>query len=257
MDKERYVKLYEELLFPKNVFKYKSANAKNLKALLNNQLYVPRADCVNDVSEIALFVKEDNAKLFNKFIKLFQKGCYILSFGVENDNVVMWNTYSNSFGGYVIDYSIESLKEKIVVQHSAAGCRYGFVHYSDKKIPISPEVIQQYGKIHKSDVVIKFDSYKPMFTKSSSWSYKKEFRFVFGASDQDIDFINPNNSKIYKKGFMIEQIKPNKVILGYKMEDYYKRRIINYCNNNDIPIEIARPNLYSEKYEVVFEKNNT
>ena len=213
-DTEESNKIIEALFMPKYVYKYRHANINNLKALINNQLYVPRTDYLNDVSELALYSSEQSCNAFERFLTLLQKGCYVLSFGSEKDNVLLWNTYSDSFSGFVIEYSFSDIKEQIGIQ--GRGSRCGFINYNDNKILLPEKIISFYKEHLNDNIILKDNCPDYMFTKSSFWCKEKEFRFIFGVEEADKDYINKNGALIYKKGFFIENIKPSKVIIGYR-----------------------------------------
>ena len=243
------LKEYEEA--PISLYKYRGSNSNNIDALLGNKLYVPRTDFLNDISELSLYSSITNTEVFEKFITLLRKGSYILSFGTENNNMMLWNLYCDSFKGYVLEYSFYDLIN--IIKKQREGGRYGFVKYSKNKKMISTNFMEKYKSIHNNNITVDFESYNFMFIKSFSWKEEKEYRIVFSVQDSDIDFINKNNSVIYKKGFFIENIKPNKVIIGYKMGTDNKNTIIAYCMNNNIVLEVAKPNLSSKEYDISFQ----
>jgi len=239
-----------DVKMPEVVFKYRSSNSQNIDALMKNMLYVPRTDYLNDVSELSLYSTDNYVEIFEKFISLLRKGSYILSLGTESNNMILWNLYSDSFKGFIIEYQFEDLISCIKKQRE--GCRCGYVTYSNNKKFISSSFLDQYKQVQNDNCTIDFNSYSFMFNKSSSWKVENEFRMAFPVQDSDIEFINVNNSIIYKKGFFIKDIRPNRIVIGYKMELVTKNNILKFCKNNNIVLEVAKPNLSSRKYDIFF-----
>jgi len=227
---------------PEKLYKYREVNENNLTALFDDRIYVPRADRVNDKNELALAPENSNKhydEIFNRFIKLGRKGCYILSFTILPDNLKMWNKYCEKFSGFVLEYDSKDIIEQI--SKSRTGSKWGYVKYNCEKVIVSKLVLDEIGKEQNANYQIRVDEYSTgfFFIKTPRWKYEEEFRFAFGVEGQDINFINKNDAIIYKKGFFIENVIPTKIFIGFNMEEKIKEQIIDYCLHKHIKHEIV------------------
>ena len=223
---------------PTKLYKYREVNDNNLTALLNDRIYVPRADCVNDKHELALTSEIDNEhynKIFNRFITLARKGCYLLSFSSLPNSLKMWNKYSDKFSGYMLEFNSKDIVDEI--RRSRGGFCWGYVKYGDRMVAISKSILDEMEKDKKGNYQLKINAHNCgfFFEKTKKWEPEQEFRFAFGVEKSDISFINKYGAIIYKKGFFVENIIPTKIFIGFKMNEINKKKIIDYCKFKKIP----------------------
>ena len=87
--------------------------------------------------------------------------------------------------------------------------------------------------------------YKALLSKSTNWSYEKEWRIIRDQSACG------NNWDVKKEGALLDMIRPSSIILGYAAKPEFEKEVKEYCQSNKI-------NLYKmKKHDALYalEKN--
>ena len=107
----------------------------------------------------------------------------ILSLSSTNKSLLMWSHYASDHQGFVIELDISNdifgfLNSNITELFS----RPHEITYSKKRNVISssndPWTIEEFKNTHLSELIIRFLT-KTLLTKSSEWSYEKEWRYIY------------------------------------------------------------------------------
>ena len=151
--------------------------------LVNNQLYLPTKDGLNDPTEGVY--RDDALRMFfnvfskyshnveeqyNKFTERFGKvGVYSLS--KTFDNELLWAYYASGHTGFAIEYDIDILEQSLNY-NSYAQQLYKFdVEYLNDV----PQI--DISTIRGNEIVEMLKRF--IGTKSSSWAHEKEIRLIF------------------------------------------------------------------------------
>lgn len=166
---------------------------RDVNTLVNNQIYLPTVDLLNDPTEgfyndfditslLDVFkdysqnVKRQYAGLLEKFT---QVGIYSLSKNVTNE--LLWVYYGSGHSGFAIEYDIDKLKESLNHNRYFQFIFDFNVEYS-KSIPRA-DISILCGK----DIIHTLKTF--LGTKSLSWKYEEEYRLIVeGKGLFDIDY---------------------------------------------------------------------
>lgn len=182
------------------LYKYRADIYRDLLTLVNNQIYVPSVEELNDPCECMLDTSDRFAHLegddkllcdeyymgleeleitTNKVIKEAKSKYGVISFCSEFDIELMWSYYSNGHKGFCIEYDIDIIKSNQVGECYLLDMKYypQLPRYSARLCAFS-----QRKTIELS-----------LGVKSFSWSHEKEKRLVIAEKGlKDI----PENSVI-------------------------------------------------------------
>ena len=171
----------------------KSIFERDVNTIVNNQIYLPTKDELNDPTEgfyddasfIKLLetlkgysseVKKQYYKLLDKFKNI---GVYSLS--KNNDNELLWAYYASGHTGFAIEYDIDILKESL--NHNAY---FQFVFDFD---------VDYVERIPQVDISLLHDKNPNLMlktflgSKSLSWEHEDEYRLIFDGNGLfDIDY---------------------------------------------------------------------
>lgn len=191
----------------KNAYKYRggigvfdlngqSTFERDVNTLVNNQIYLPSKNDLNDPTEgfyndsfINTILKTLSKvtstadKIAQAYAELLEKiadtGVYSLSNTVDNE--LLWAYYANGHTGFAIEYDIDTLKHSIN-HNKYFQFIYDFdVKYS-KDIPVADVSILQGANLIKTLEIC-------LGTKSLSWRHEKEYRLIVeGKGLFDIDY---------------------------------------------------------------------
>lgn len=171
----------------------KSIFERDINTIVNNQIYLPTRDDLNDPTEglfiddaVFLFLeqlKEFSSKVREKYYGLIQKfndvGIYSLS--KNHSDELLWAYYASGHTGFAIEYDIEILKESL--NHNKY---FQFVFDFDVDyVECVPNV--DFSTLYRRDTndVLK----ACLGSKSVSWFHEKEYRLIFeGQGLFDIDY---------------------------------------------------------------------
>ncbi len=211
------------------LYKFKTGDKRNLNYLLNDELWVSNLLNMNDPTDLKIYVNKKTIKYRDedmiKFYNFLASGIYCISFTTNFDNERMWDYYSDGFRGFVLCYSYLDIKSTLD--------KYGLkgndnkVKYDDKSFDFT-KVYKKFinGKI---DEVVEWEAF---FTKNQSWKDEKEYRFSINT---------PVNLGSNEKGFPLKDIKPIRIIVGFKINQTSLNLIKNYCKKNKIKLQMYMP----------------
>ncbi len=156
---------------------------RDVTTLVNNQLYLPTKDNLNDPTE-GLYGDDALLKFFNafseyshnvgvqynKFTSKFSKvGVY--SLGKSYDNELMWAYYASGHTGFAIEYDIDILEQSLNYNTYAQQLYKFDVEYFNDVPQIDISTIRGNETV---EMLKRF-----IGTKSSSWAHEKEVRLIF------------------------------------------------------------------------------
>ena len=161
----------------------KSIFERDVATLVNNQLYLPTKDGLNDPTEgvygddaLRMFFKvlskysHNVEEQYNKFTDKFRNvGVYSLSKSFDNE--LLWAYYASGHTGFAIEYDIDILEQSL-----------NYNAYAQQLYKFDVEYLNDVPQIDIS--TIRGDEIVEMLkrfigTKSSSWAHEKEVRLIF------------------------------------------------------------------------------
>ena len=161
----------------------KSIFERDVATLVNNQLYLPTKDGLNDPTEGVY--RDDALRMFfnvfskyshnveeqyNKFTERFGKvGVYSLS--KTFDNELLWAYYASGHTGFAIEYDIDILEQSLNYNTYAQQLYKFDVEYLNDVPQIDISTIRGNEMV---EMLKRF-----IGTKSSSWAHEKEVRLIF------------------------------------------------------------------------------
>ena len=156
---------------------------RDVTTLVNNQLYLPTKDGLNDPTEgvygddalrmfFNVFSKYSHnvEEQYNKFTDKFSNvGVYSLSKSFDNE--LLWAYYASGHTGFAIEYDIDILEQSL-----------NYNAYAQQLYKFDVEYLNDVPQIDIS--TIRGDEIVEMLkrfigTKSSSWAHEKEVRLIF------------------------------------------------------------------------------
>ena len=161
----------------------KSIFERDVTTLVNNQLYLPTKDGLNDPTEgvygddaLRIFFNafseysHNVEEQYNKFTEKFGKvGVYSLS--KTFDNELLWAYYASGHTGFAIEYDIDILEQSLNYNTYAQQLYKFDVEYLNDV----PQI--DISTIRGNEIVEMLKSF--IGTKSSSWAHEKEVRLIF------------------------------------------------------------------------------
>ena len=245
---------------PKTLYKYRVWNKDSHKKILKNfQIYLSPPSSFNDPFDCAIPLRYDKLsqeELFNKFcnvvkldkpqlqnkeiidivnkrllsltneqlikfgedgVKDLDKVLGVISLSQENDNILLWSHYSECHTGFCIGLDTKLLAESI------GGT-------------IGPVIYQELYPVIKPSNNGPMDMIQQVMTKSSHWSYEKEYR---------IAKMSPGNRIFTLKPEVIKE-----VIFGLKMKEEDKQEIKKVLNEKLPHVKVFQADQNKEKFIV-------
>ena len=208
------------------LYKYKSGTNDDINALQKDSLWVSTYENMNDPMEYPIYVTDKSVTdndIDEYKEKIMSLNCCI-SFSTSPSVKRLWNYYTNGFKGMVIAYTYQEIKDALI-KNKVKTFTEDKVVYDGKKYEIFKGQIK--GKTSSNT--------DPFFHKDDSWKEEKEYRFVFEYKQ---------SSKYYQQanGFLLNNIKPHHIFIGYKINKANKAKLIDYCKTNDIYLYEMKPN---------------
>ena len=161
----------------------KSIFERDVATLVNNQLYLPTKDGLNDPTEgvygddaLRMFFKvfskysHNVEEQYNKFTDKFRNvGVYSLSKSFDNE--LLWAYYASGHTGFAIEYDIDILEQSLNYNAYAQQLyKFDVEYWNDvPQIDIST--------IRGNEIVEMLKRF--IGAKSSSWAHEKEIRLIF------------------------------------------------------------------------------
>ena len=188
--------LLREIPADEIIYKYFRGINRDYNTITGSELWLCNAYALNDPYDCAFLANrypkrcgnEDDYTAqyqLNVESKNMQNKVFVSCFSERSDSLLMWSHYANNHRGICVGYGLKELIEKY-------GCFP--VIYSD--------VIPKWQENNNPHLA--------MLTKYKEWEYEKEWRII------KVD----ENSR-GKIGIKEDFIKPQKIILGCKQQDFY------------------------------------
>ena len=248
---------------PAFLYKYYSdANPLHFEAIKNNTMWYSSAINFNDVFDCDIFV--DEASIFQSIVnaspamKGLKKGSPmwrefkgqsikstqglrktfeelkektgIACLSESDDSLLMWAHYANNHKGFCVEYELLEINKQLQFTPIP-------IIYSNEKVFIESLFPQS---LEKSITKMLVDA---LSTKSTEWSYEKEWRII-----RDDSACGDKWNK-QKYGALLPMIKPTSIILGCQAEESFRQTVEEYCKENRI-------NLYKMEKDNHFYKLN-
>lgn len=259
----------KETAVPRQLCKYYSFTAYNVKALANKYFYGSHPFDLNDPFDVNRNMLSIDREILNDVYNLLFSQLGILSMTISDVDPLMWSYYTSHFG-YAVNYSINKIPKNFLGPFP--------INYIDDF-----KLSEKYSP-HLQLIIacnIKFKKY---------WSHENEWRFILCSSDlmklpkifqNKLDAKNRNRKCRYFKysGFF----SVSEVILGYKLilnernkiasnvntgielstKDKLLNKFLHLLYNKNYKVSILDidpdkyPNFTKKRVEIIPEKNNT
>lgn len=185
-----------------------------LRLLIENPTMSPEEAlkrCIHASEQIEQDFNSNNEvwikRIFDNFMKVTNRNIAILSLSESPTNELMWAHYANSHQGYVIGFDSENDFFKPRKGDPKTCGELMSVQYSDTR----PQVFVDPGKL---------DIPKELFfTKTSTWSYEREWRII--RMQSSADSIVSGNIHLFK----VPEAAVTSVIFGYKFPEVKRKAI--------------------------------
>lgn len=232
--------------FPNELYRYRNLSEYSINTLLKNHIALSSHLFFNDIFDSRIHnVKSSSYDFFDEHRKKLERlvvryKCDNLAnflrignFCEVNNSTLMWSHYTNSHRGFCLQYNFNDLQSDLLKK------LFFPVIYRDTPYDVT-NLLEDYDTRnynYEVELAILISS----IIKSNDWSYEKEWRIIFGATDLQIDkFIEFEN-----------EIKPTKIFLGSKilhnlLDDSSTAllgRLINYMSIHPIKVYYMTPKI--------------
>lgn len=181
---------------PPSLYRYRRTNTDYWEKELHGQLFLAKANIVNDPFDCLLYINFENisknSKLFdrisstyginyndfmkiiktedmgNRILKPFQEDINILSFSECKNSHLMWSHYSDQHKGICIEYDTALFKDTIKAILFP-------VVYSN----IRPDITKKLENLQENALL------KVFVSKNTEWHYEKEWRLINNRPDNE------------------------------------------------------------------------
>ncbi len=210
----------------------------NTKVIVNERIELTAIDYKKCLSSMyKLFGKDKDFKecdyvnekilklrhqLFKSINSLFRVSCFCES----PLNILMWSHYGDKHRGFCVEYDFRKYFEESGFDHLFCP-----VVYSNKRISVKLNKKESTYMGYDINLVRALDS---LFSKSSAWSYEKEWRKVISNEEDG----NPT-----------QKVKISKVFLGCSISKKHEKLIRKICD--DMGISVVKVSLDSSFYKLV------
>ena len=227
---------------PNYLYKYYSGTDRNIDVVKSNKMWYSAPISFNDVfdSDIAT----DEKALFNSSLKLasrdisirkgspmwiqlknkvrtelkslcqtfeeMKKTTGITCLSEKYDSLLMWAHYANNHRGICVEYELLEINEQLNF------APVPIIYDNDRAV---------YSSIDDNPIEVFI---KSLTSKSSEWSYEKEWRII-----QD-DKACGNSWDYQKNGALLDMITPHSIILGCMVNPEFEKDMKEYCEENEI-----------------------
>ena len=241
---------------------YSNNNSYHFDAVKNNTMWYSSATNFNDAFDCDLFVdetsifqsiiaaspsakglkkgspmwmefKRKSAQATQKLQQVFEemkRETGISCFSELDDSLLMWAHYANNHRGFCVEYELLEICKQLKFTPIP-------VIYSNEKNIVRSLFPQQ---LEESVTRLVVDS---LTTKSTDWSYEKEWRIVRDNNACGDAWDEENH------GAVLPMIKPTSIILGCEVTDSFQQKMQEHCKENKI-------NLYKMKKDNYYYKLN-
>lgn len=210
------------------LYKYRSGNDNDLKALFKHGIWVPFVNQLNDFQDISIYCKnltDDQYDEYQNFIYNSGFACGCLSFSTLCDNKLLWHFYADNFKGFVLEYESDEI-EKVLKEKGICSAK-DFVEYLDVKKQDCSDAFVAYCEGKRFE---KFIDWHILFSKDKFWSYENEYRFSVPS-----DFFD-KYCKDMELGALLIGILPTKIVLGNFIDEKKEVLLKQFASQNKISL---------------------
>ena len=239
------------------LFRYSPVDYYNIRGLETQTLFLSPLGYMNDVFE-GLSCKVTDKVLKN--MKTMSQCAYLKSFSEENENLLMWAHYADSYTGMCVKYDFSNLCDDILYHLFP-------VFYSDKKMKNSDfeYIITELRDLQKAneemylpcDTDFLKDIMYLFMVKAKSWGHEKEWRLIatypqlFNSSedigDEDVsEFYKLNDQSVSVRGCI------KAVYLGPRIEKIKRKHIMEICRESKPRIPVYYVELSHNDFALEF-----
>ena len=228
------------------MYKYYSDSLLNLDALKSNKMWYSAPCNFNDVFDCDVMVDEDqlfksiqaypgvqgvrpgspmwkqmksqakgSARGMREMFSKMRSQMGITCLSELDDSLLMWAHYANNHRGMCVEYELMEINRQLNFTPIP-------VIYSEDRACIRSLNLDTVGR----DTTKVF--LESLTTKSSEWSYEKEWRII-----RD-DSACGDRWNAEKKGALLDMIRPTSVILGCMAKQEFSDTVQEFCKNNQI-----------------------
>lgn len=209
------------------------------------------------ITAVVNFLYDNNTDVLKGMyssIQIEQNRKNIACFSEVNDSSLMWGHYAASHQGFCIEYNFQPVVKQCEIkcgnplycQNLMLSPSLAPVIYSDTKynafLALATPITQQIALSSGISLQPFYDDIlfitKTLLTKSSDWSYEKEWRMFSPPSE---------NIALHKK---ITEQAPTAVYLGARMKTEDEERVVAICKDKRIPLFKMIPNYISQAYQL-------
>lgn len=242
---------YYQYCAPAFLYKYYRDQSLNLDSVMSNKMWYSAPcnfndafDCDVAIDEQAIFnnilpiisggraIRKGSPKWIqykgslHKQIKILQKlfASQKISMGITclseaPESILMWSHYANNHRGICVSYNLLALNQKL--QFSAVP-----VLYTQDRVCLHSISLDQ-DKLSKETMSLFI---KSITSKSTDWSYEKEWRIIRDETACGPKWDDKN------KGALLDTISPSSIILGCCASDELTSVLMQHCQNHKIPL---------------------
>lgn len=255
LESERVRIFYDKLLpimkneLPKKLFRYitlgedGNKNDMRFKTLENNELWLSRADCLNDPFEgYNLYYSEEfpfdadlgessiksRKESWAEFTEQARKKFFICSFSQDYRIAPMWAHYTGNHKGFCVEYELVDKSNFYQVQYWASKFDVAFDMERLQKNYFLGELTQEECFKTLKDLHRYWCSIKGV-----DWKYEREVRAIIDIDDNNICGLN---KKIDEVGLAIKGI-----YIGTNCSEVNKNKLRNIANNLNVFVKQMAP----------------
>lgn len=242
---------YYQYCAPAFLYKYYRDQSLNLDSVMSNKMWYSAPHNFNDAFDCDIAI--DEQAIFNNLLPAISGGKTIRkgspawiqlksnlhkqitllentfadqksSMGITclsevPDSLLMWSHYANNHRGFCVSYNLLALNQKL--QFSAVP-----VLYTQDRVCLHSISLDQ-DKLSKETMSLFI---KSITSKSTDWSYEKEWRII-----QDETACGPKWDDKNKRA-LLDTISPSSIILGCCASDELTSVLMQHCQNHKIPL---------------------
>lgn len=217
-----------------------------LDTLESKQLWVPCLENLNDPQDFSFSLENPYCHCNPFWIadvqKVFFQERACLSFSKSFTSKRLWNYYTDGMKGIVLAYDADDIRKSLNC------CGYFAPGYNnDQRIFYEGSVeydgdytdMTDYYKLCSGQTGLQFVSAESYFHKDDTWKDEDEYRFSFEL---------PDGNTI---GMLLDNLVPKEIIVGYRIETKYKKRVEDFCVANGVKLYVVFPDFAKKSMRFV------
>jgi len=195
----------------KNYFTNYPINEAFSMLVSNTPLNITDKDRSLLLAKILYGINKEDERFLESISNMYQKRIYATCFSEIPNSMLMWSHYANNHKGMVLEYDFTELYSKEFLELFLG---LHPVHYNDKLLNLNDyENVKE--KINLSTLAA--------ISKSNEWLYENEWRILI-------------KQKEYESGIEVPFIKPQRIILGARVNQVHKIFLSVEAKERKIPI---------------------